>query len=339
MSLVKKAQRDRYLVIDKKRDTITYLPQGKVRKLSYPEEEVQMEAFLKLIYKYKYPPQRVFVSEKIKMGSSSKEVDVMVYNDDDSKDPYIVVECKKKKISNKSFEEAVDQGFSYAAATNADYVWTTSGDKNAYFKVDDGSINERHKNRINRIPYYQEEAKFGQGIRKLFRFFGNHPIISDTALYVIILFLLTLLVSRLETAYHSEFYSVSRPLWEKYDLQFNWVYNLIVLIAVFISLAFGGVFMRSHEFFNTPTGKKRTTYFVIALILFLPAWYMGVTVRDPNWWTQWWSHGPWWTEANYSNIKPTNLIYMWPYILAIPFQFSLTYGLIWLMVRTKRKED
>lgn len=37
------------------------------------------------------------------MGASTKEADIIVYNDDDKKSPHIVVECKKQGVSELEF--------------------------------------------------------------------------------------------------------------------------------------------------------------------------------------------------------------------------------------------
>lgn len=339
MSLIKRAIKDRLIVIDPKRDTVTYVNSGKVRKWSNPEEKVQLESFLSLVYDYRYPPEQVIVSEKVKMGSASKEADVVVYKDHEAKDPYIVVECKKRKVSQKVFDEAIDQGFSYAAATNAEYVWATSGDKNAFFRVWDHAINERSKNRIRRLPSYLEKGKGAFSMKRFFQFWRNSPMLSDTFLFVVVLFLLTLLLSKLEITYHAEFYQLSKPIRNTFHLEFNWVYNLIVLTAALLSMAFGGIFMRSHQFFETPKVRKRTTYAIIALILFIPAWYMGVSLEVESWWTRHWTQAPWWTEQSYINMRPQVFFYLWPYSLSVPFQFLLIYGLIWIMEKTRRRSE
>ncbi|MFK7921596.1 MAG: type I restriction enzyme HsdR N-terminal domain-containing protein [Bacteroidia bacterium] len=159
MRLLQQAIKDRYVHLDEKNDTITYLPQGKSRKYSNPEEQVQLETYLDLIYHYGYPPEYLIVCDRMKIGSVTREADIVVYRDKACKDPLVIVECKKAKISDQVFSDAIDQGFSYAAATNAEYVWATSGDRDAYFRVMNDAIKERESNRIRRIPSYKEKGK------------------------------------------------------------------------------------------------------------------------------------------------------------------------------------
>ncbi len=57
--------------------------------------------------------------------------DIIIFSDKEHKAPYIVYELKKEDISPKEFEQAVDQGFSYAITQNAKYVVVSNGTKQA----------------------------------------------------------------------------------------------------------------------------------------------------------------------------------------------------------------
>lgn len=326
MSLVKRALKDRYVTINKKKDSVIYLPQGKERKLSNPEEQVQLETYLDLIYQYKYPPEKLRVCEQVKIGSESREADIVVYRDRECKDPYIIVECKKRKISEKVFEGAIDQGFSYAAATTAEYVWATSGDRSAAFEVFHSAIHEREHNRMDRIPKHKEEQKTGYSLRRKWRWLVNHPIVTDTFIYAIILLLSTIAFSKLAVEFHGDIYETTRFLWEKHGMDFNWIFNGIVVLSTLFSMVFGMVFMRSHRFFETSKVKKRITLTMIGLILFVPAWYIGTSNSDPGWWT----------SENFHSRKYPIIIYLWPYVKSMAFQIAAIYGLIWLMGRGKK---
>lgn len=101
---------------------------------------------------YGYEPARIQQFVTVTMGASVKEADIVVYNDDKQLSPHIVVECKKQEVSELEFAQAIEQGFSYAVAEGAKYVWTTSGIKDAYFEVP----KEKPKARvpITDIPQY-----------------------------------------------------------------------------------------------------------------------------------------------------------------------------------------
>ena len=118
--------------------TITYIHQNKSRNFTNPEEKVQAEAFILLVIQYNYKPERIGIFVSVPMGSSTKEADIIVYNDDERTEPYILVECKKADISDLEFELAIKQAYSYAyaMANNVKYVWVTCSNKNSYFQVD-----------------------------------------------------------------------------------------------------------------------------------------------------------------------------------------------------------
>jgi type I restriction enzyme M protein len=114
---------------------IVYLHQQKRRNYSNPEEKVQAESFLSLVLIYKYPVKRIRQFVAVQMGSETKEADIIVYDDDDLKSPFIVIECKKPDASELEFRRAADQAVSYAVADGARYVWVTSKLKNEYFEI------------------------------------------------------------------------------------------------------------------------------------------------------------------------------------------------------------
>ncbi|MCI4666585.1 MAG: type I restriction enzyme HsdR N-terminal domain-containing protein [Bacteroidia bacterium] len=332
MSYIKRGKKDKHIHINEKKDQIIYLSQGKERKWSNPEEKVQAETYLKLIYDYKYPPEYLRVCQKVQIGSSTREGDVMVYKDKDAKDPFIVVECKKKKVGNSVFEMAIDQGFSYAAVTNAEYVWATSGDKNAMFEVDHSNINERVKNRIPELPRFRQ--KFRRGDRNFGKWLFQNPIISDTLLYGIVLLLMTLILSKVAVEFNDQWNELSDKTWTKWNWRwdYNWYYNIILAVSSTLTLLLGMVFMRSHEFFRTTIAKKWLTLFLIGLILIIPSWYVGVN-QDNLTLTKVFD---WWSFVNYQSYASKGypiMIYLWPYLKSWPVQMLLIAALIWLMNR------
>ncbi len=130
-------QKSNYISISEKGD-ISYIEyhckNGAKRKLQNPEEFVQATAFLRLIIEYNYSPLNISVNESVQEGSSTKEADIIVYNDNNKK-ILIVVECKKEDINERQFQIAVDQAYTYAHALAGQYVWVTSGIRNEYFEI------------------------------------------------------------------------------------------------------------------------------------------------------------------------------------------------------------
>ena len=329
MRWINRAIKDRYVHINKKAQKVVYLPQGKERNLDTPEEKVQLQTYLDLIYRYDYPPEKLRVCEKVKIGSSTREADIVVYRDRDAKDPFIIVECKKEKVSKKVFEGAVDQGFSYAAVTNAEFVWATSGDKDASFEVFHHAINERKSNRIARIPKHKEEKKWGYAIKRRLGWIVRHPIIADTTLFGVLILLSTLLLSKVAVEYHDEIARTIRPILDPKDrgLNLNWIFNTIALLATAFSMLLGFVFMQSHRLFGNSKLKKRLVLFLIAMIIFVPVWFIGTSNTDPKWWT----------EGHLAEMKYPILMYFWPYVKSLPIQLLMIYALIWLVGKKRDK--
>ncbi|MCM1040754.1 MAG: N-6 DNA methylase [Ruminococcus sp.] len=119
---------------------------------------MQAEIFCKLILWYNYPAEKIGLYVPVTDGSTKKQADIFVYNDNAHTSPLVVIECKKEDVSEQEFIQAVNQAFSYAYFTSGTikYVWTTSGIKNAYFKFDkESSVRET----VSDIPQY--------GVKKL----------------------------------------------------------------------------------------------------------------------------------------------------------------------------
>ena len=132
---------------------ITYIHINKSRNYLDPEEQVEAESFLKLILVYNYPVQRIKLFEKVTMGSSKKEADIIVYEDDLCFNPSIIVECKKQEVSEAEFLQAIEQAASYAYALSGTvkYIWTTSGIKDSYLQIDK---ERKVRIQIPNIPLY-----------------------------------------------------------------------------------------------------------------------------------------------------------------------------------------
>ena len=135
------------------RENITYIHQNKRRKYSNPKEKVQAETFIKLVLLYNYRVERIKQFTNVTMGASTKEADIIVYNDDTCTKPHIVIECKNETISELEFLQAINQASAYAYALSGTikYIWITTKSKNEYFLIDkDNNI----KQSIPDIPQF-----------------------------------------------------------------------------------------------------------------------------------------------------------------------------------------
>ena len=138
MNLIEQGIFHNLITISEDEKQITYSNFHRPRNYGNPEEKVQAETFVKLVLQYGYSADRIKMYETVTMGSDKKEADIIVYNDDDCKQPHILVECKKDGVSEQEFLQAIEQAYSYAYALPNDvkYVWVTSGAKDEYFEVD-----------------------------------------------------------------------------------------------------------------------------------------------------------------------------------------------------------
>ena len=145
-----------YISFNEDRSRITYIYQNKERNYNNPEEKVQAETFLKLIFDYKYPVSRIKQFVPVTMGREIKEADIVVYADEMCMRPHILVECKRQEVSEAEFQQAIEQAYSYAFALPGEvkYVWVTSSIKNEYFEVDK---NQNTRNQLPDIPQYGVE--------------------------------------------------------------------------------------------------------------------------------------------------------------------------------------
>jgi type I restriction enzyme M protein len=169
MNLIEIGIRKGLITFDEDQKYITYNYQNKKRNYSNPEEKVQAEAFLKLVLLYGYPVERISHYKTVTMGSTIKEIDLVVYNNDDCTQPLIIVECKKSDVSELEFQQAINQAASYAYALSGTikYLWVTSGILNDYFLFDKESD---VRQTIPDIPRYGvkeiQKFKYVKGGRK-----------------------------------------------------------------------------------------------------------------------------------------------------------------------------
>lgn len=165
--LYQRGIKDKYIFVNNDYTIIQYNAKNKTkRRLQNPEEFVQSEAFLKLIYDYDYSPENISVNEAIQVGSGLKEADLLVYNSNFTK-ILIVVECKEEKVNERQFQMAVDQAYSYAHSQAAQFVWVTSGIKNEYFEITNAAPLVRKA--ISDIPKFNgkvQEYKYTKGVRE-----------------------------------------------------------------------------------------------------------------------------------------------------------------------------
>lgn len=143
-----------------KENKIEYIAQQKSYKISDPEEEVRATFYLELIKKYRYPKERIDLEVSVK-GEKRPAADIVVYEDDEMKKPYIVVECKKDGIPQSEIKQAIEEGIPNAHYLKAKYAIIVAGNVRIAFDIANFPSQEREKNVIADIPVrYRKVIKY-----------------------------------------------------------------------------------------------------------------------------------------------------------------------------------
>jgi len=133
-------------------DRVKYTAQNKRYNFRDPEEKVRASFYVELIEKYKYPPNRLGLEEPVPRRKPEDKADIVVYEDEERKKPYIVVECKRDGISKAEINQAVEQAFGNANSLRAKYAILVAGNVRIAFDVAGFKPSEREKNIIADIP-------------------------------------------------------------------------------------------------------------------------------------------------------------------------------------------
>ena len=131
---------------------IKCLISGKYRKET-PEEYVRQEYCRILLDVYRYPMEQIEVEYPIKVGSSDKRCDIVVFRDSEKSQDNIlwIIETKKKDE-----KEGIEQLWSYLSATTASFGTWTNGDSILYFHKDTEKSNRFIE--LPDIPKYKESV-------------------------------------------------------------------------------------------------------------------------------------------------------------------------------------
>ncbi|MBU0478953.1 N-6 DNA methylase, partial [bacterium] len=117
-----------------------------------PEEKVRGAYFAELILDYDYPKGRINLEVIVPRRTPEDKADIVIYEDDELKKPYIVVECKRDGISDAEFRQAIEQVFGNANSLRAGFAVAVAGTTRTAFDVSGFKPSEREKNVISDIP-------------------------------------------------------------------------------------------------------------------------------------------------------------------------------------------
>lgn len=149
------------VLISRDKNKITYSALGKTYAFKNPEEKIRASFYIELVQKYKYPERRLDTEVVVPRRTPSDSADIVVYEDDEQKKPYIVVECKKDGIPQSEINQAIEQVFGNANSLRAKYAIVVTGNVRIAFDVAGFNPQERDKNIISDIPVrYGEVTKY-----------------------------------------------------------------------------------------------------------------------------------------------------------------------------------
>lgn len=133
-----------------------------------PEEPVRAAYFVELVLDYTYPKTRINIEVTVPRRKPEDRADIVVYEDDECKKPYLVVECKRDGITDAEFKQAIEQVFGNANSLRSKYASVVAGNTRTAFDVAGFKPSERDKNVIADIP-----KKYGKAPK--YKFIKNDP--------------------------------------------------------------------------------------------------------------------------------------------------------------------
>ncbi len=165
------------VIVDSSVEKVMSVPEGKILDFltkmlvnDTPEEYVRQNIEKALVRQYEYPASDCIPEFSIKVGSSNKRVDVVVFDHNTThsqENARIIIETKKAKTNPHGKKDGIKQLESYmAACLNAKYgLWTNGDDRFCFAKREkDGKF---YYEEIPEIPAFgQEEDTFYKPERK-----------------------------------------------------------------------------------------------------------------------------------------------------------------------------
>lgn len=131
-----------------------------------PEEKVRASYFVELVEDYQYPNNKIDIEVKVERRIPDDRADIVIYEDEELKAPFLIVETKKDGISDSEFTQAIEQAFGNANSKRAKYAIVVAGNTKTAFNIAGFDSSEREKNVIADIPIKYGKApkyKFKKG--------------------------------------------------------------------------------------------------------------------------------------------------------------------------------
>lgn len=147
--LIDEAQRRGYLTVNGNR--ITYhCKRDYSDDFRDPEEKVRAQTYSWLIIERSYSPKRMNLEVTVPRRTPNDWADIVIYEEDACRTPYLVVENKQPNATVAEQEQAIEQGFGNANSLRASYMLFDYGRDTVFFNVAGHASTERQVNRLGR---------------------------------------------------------------------------------------------------------------------------------------------------------------------------------------------
>ena len=140
------------LSIEGRSQRIRYMAADHSERWSDPEEKVRAEFWAELIYKYEYPPERIGFEVNVPRRTPNDYADLVIFRDNELKDPWFVFECKRADVSDAAFNQSIEQACGNRASLSASYCGAISGRTRRLLRFDKFPPGERDRNHLTDIP-------------------------------------------------------------------------------------------------------------------------------------------------------------------------------------------
>jgi type I restriction enzyme M protein len=151
-----------------KKERIHYIAAEHSERWSDPEEKVRAEFWAELIYKYEYELNRIKFEVKVPRRTPNDLADLVIYKDEECKDPYFVFETKRSDVSDAEFAQSIEQACGNRASLGAVFCGAIAGLTRRLLRFDKFPPGERERNHLTDIP-----KRYGKPPE--WRFYKNKP--------------------------------------------------------------------------------------------------------------------------------------------------------------------
>ena len=168
---IEKGIKEGILKYSEDKSKIIYLGIGKNKEdkkynIKDPEEKVRASFFVELNLNYNYPKNLIDLEVKVPRRTPNDLADIVVYEDEENKQPDIVIECKKDQITDNEFLQAIEQGFGNGNSLGSKFIGVIAGNTREYFQKEGFKPQEREENIIPDIPRYKKKVLEYRFIKK-----------------------------------------------------------------------------------------------------------------------------------------------------------------------------